>query len=499
MIKRRRFLQVLGGTLAGLSAPSLLRQKAFDAIGAAHALPANTPSYFIEINLRDQWDHGHVFVAPSLATFGNLIRGETGRRCALFFQPEELAARPNNVFLTPQSMELDPHLDNIALIETCELSVGAIHGHEAANALRSPGRSYNASGKLPMFNNDRPSNFPQGCEEFYSTTPTPASLHNYTQKMLDPSLRNGIAFKGISRSIHTAYHFGAGLPGAELDRIQSQGQLLGAFPDRVEDFNILPTPAEADAVTRLLNRVDQSFLRRRRYTTAAVDAHLANLTEAQRLLYAGEPRVFQLPLTEEERAYWSADVPDQACNPAEVKAQIWEQIAYAFKIITSGVSRTVALEFDYVDVHDQRTVDQMRVMTTQVVLPLRRLIDSLKAAGIWDSTLIAIYTTDGGRAPAAGSQGNEGKNSILLAGGMIRGGYYGDIGVDGPDSDGHRYKYAAPNIVDGTPATFVTDTSERLAGKHVWRTVMKALGVEDELASSFPDVSDAQVLDWLLV
>ena len=53
-LPRRRFLQVLGGTLAGLSAPSLLRQKAFDAIGAAHALPANTPSYFIEINLRDQ-------------------------------------------------------------------------------------------------------------------------------------------------------------------------------------------------------------------------------------------------------------------------------------------------------------------------------------------------------------------------------------------------------------------------------------------------------------
>jgi hypothetical protein len=498
-LKRRRFLQVLGAALAAPSIPSILRHRAFDSIGAAHALPPLTPTYFLEVNLRDQWDHGHVFVAPSLATFNDLRRGETSRRCALFFTPDQLAARDRRVFLTPQSMELEPHLDNIALIDCCELSVGAIHGHESANALRSPGRSYSsAGGKLPMFNNERPSNFPQGCEEFYSSTPTPASLHNYAQKQLDPALRNGFTFKGISRSIHTAYHFGAGLPGAELDRIQSKGQLLSAFPDRVEDFNILPTAEEADAVARILNRVDSGFLQRRNFTAAATDGHLSNLTEAQRLLYAGEPRVFHLPLTAEETAYWSAGVPNQACNPNDVKAQIWEQMAFAFKVLTSEVTRTVALEFDYVDVHDQRTPGQMETMTRQVVLPLRRMIDSLKAAGIWEQTLIAVYTTDGSRAPAAGSQGNEGKNSVLLAGGMIRGGYYGDVGVAGPDGDGHRYSYAAPRIEDGTPGSFVTDNSQRLQGKHVWRTVARALGIDDGLAGSFPDAADGRVLDWLL-
>lgn len=498
-VRRRRFLQVLGAVLAAPYVEPLLRKKAFDSLGAAYALEANTPTYLLEINLRDQWDHGHVFVAPSLATFGNLIRGETGRKAALFFTPDQLAARPSNVYLTPQSMELDPHLADIALIETCELSVGAIHGHESANALRSPGRGYSAGGgRLPMFNNERPSNFPQGCEEFYSSTPTPASLHNYAQKQLEPGLKNGIAFKGISRSIHTAYHFGAELPGAELDRVQSQAQLLSSFPSTVEDFNILPTAEEADAITKVLNRVDQKFLARRKFTPAATDTHISNLTESQRLLYAGAPRVFDLQLTPEEVATWSAGVPDQAANPGDVKAQIWEQVAYATKILTNGATRSVALEFDYVDVHDMRTEGQMATMTAQVVLPLRRAIDAFKAAGIWDRTLIAIYTTDGGRGVAAGSQGNEGKNAALLAGGMIRGGYYGDIGVDGADGDGHRYKYAPPNIADGSRGAFSTSNSGRLEGKHVWRTVARALAIDDGLAGSFPDVADAQVLDWLL-
>lgn len=498
-VKRRRFMQALGAVLAAPYVEPLLRRKAFDAIGEAHAVEANTPTYLLEINLRDQWDHGHLFVAPSLATAGGLIRGESGRKLAMFFTPDQLSARANNIYLTPQSMELEPHLNDIALVETCELSMGAIHGHEAANALRSPGRDYSSSGgKLPMFNNELPSNFPQGCEEFYSSTPTPASLHNYVQKSLTLGLKNGVAFKGISRSIHTAYHFGAGLPGAELDRIQSVAQLHASFPATVEDFNILPTPEEADAITRLLNRVDQRFLQRRKFTPAARDTHVSNLTESQRLLYAGEPRVFDLPLTPDEIAQWSADVPDQSANPSDVKAQIWEQVGLATKILTNGATRSVALEFDYVDVHDSRSAGQMATMTAQVVLPLRRAIDAFKAAGIWDRTLIAVYTTDGGRAPAAGSSGNEGKNSALLAGGMIKGGYYGDIGVDGADSDGHRYKYAPPNVSDGSRGAFSTTNDGRLEGKHVWRTVARALAIDDGLASSFPDVADAQVLSWLL-
>jgi arylsulfatase A-like enzyme len=85
------------------------------------------------------------------------------------------------------------------------------------------------------------------------------------------------------------------------------------------------------------------------------------------------------------------------------------------------------------------------------VLPLVRLIESLKAAGLYENTLIAIYTLDGGRAPAANSSGGEGKSGLMLAGGMIQGGYYGDVGIAGDDGDGHVYSYSAPDPATGAP------------------------------------------------
>jgi glutamate dehydrogenase len=42
----------------------------------------------------------------------------------------------------------------------------------------------------------------------------------------------------------------------------------------------------------------------------------------------------------------------------------------------------------------------MDVLTLQTVHPLTRLIESLKAAGLYENTLIAIYTLDSGRSPA---------------------------------------------------------------------------------------------------
>lgn len=38
----------------------------------------------------------------------------------------------------------------------------------------------------------------------------------------------------------------------------------------------------------------------------------------------------------------------------------------------------------------------------------------------------------------------------------------------------------------------------RVAGKHVWRTMMKALNVLDELCERFPDVAGAAPLPFLL-
>lgn len=499
--RRRQFLKWMGAALAAPVVAPAFRYACNEAIGGtAHALDVEGArgTNFIEINLRDQWDHGQLFVAPSLATHTDLRRGENGRRAALFFRPEEMTPGPNRIYLTPQSLALQPHLDTIAMVDCCELSVGSIHGHESANALRSPGRTYESkAGYSPMYENDPVSNFPQGCERFFSATPTPASLHNYVQKQLDPSLRNGFVFKGISRSIHTAYHYAAGLPGAELDRIRSREALFDTFPETVQDLNLLPTPEEAELFSRVLGHVDSRFLARRA-AEGALRNHESNVEAARDLLYSGATRVVSVPLTEEETAYWSEGVPDQAASSSQVKAQIWEQAAWAFKVISGGMTRTASLEFDYVDVHDTRSVGQMETMTLQASLTLARLIESFKLAGMWDNTVIAIYTTDGSRAPAANSSGNEGKNTIILAGGMVQGGYYGDVSVAGDDGDGHRYAYHAPDPDTGAPLPGVTGDEGRVPGSAVWRTVMRALGVPDTVCEAFPDTAGVRPLSFML-
>ena len=82
-MKRRRFLKMLGAAVASPAIPAALK---FDAmslvVGEAHAqeLTDSAPTYFVEINLRDQWDFGHVFVSPGLATHADLRRGTNGTR-----------------------------------------------------------------------------------------------------------------------------------------------------------------------------------------------------------------------------------------------------------------------------------------------------------------------------------------------------------------------------------------------------------------------------------
>ncbi|MEZ4460822.1 MAG: hypothetical protein R3E66_14040 [bacterium] len=494
--RRRRFLKLLGAALASPAIPVSLRTDAMSIVmGEAYAqTAANGPTYFMEINLRDQWDFGHVFVSPSLATNPNLRRGPSGSRAALFYN--NVSQQPRNFYLTEDSMELAPHLDNIAACETFELSMGRIHGHEAANCTRSPGRGYSGgAGREAMYANE-PNYSEQGNEPHFTSTPTPASLHNYWQKQLDDKpARNGVTFKGISR-FHNVYHYGAGLPGAELDRRQSVQELLDAFPDEVRDLNVLASPEEAATLSKLLKSLDRRFFQKYGYSTGAVDRHDANLNEVQSLLYSGQTQLISLPLTDVEREYWSNGVPPQVGQT--IKANIWEQCAYGFKLLSGGMARTYSVEFDYVDVHDQRTEDQMRVMARQTVLPLVRLIESFKAAGMWDKTLLAVYSLDGGRSPAAASYGNEGKNTVILAGGMIEGGYYGDISVAGDNGDGHTYRYHVPDASTGALGAAVTDNSSRLPGATIWRTVNKALGIPVDVYGQFPDVAGHPELNFML-
>jgi uncharacterized protein (DUF1501 family) len=182
------------------------------------------------------------------------------------------------------------------------------------------------------------------------------------------------------------------------------------------------------------------------------------------------------------------------------RAQIWEQVAWAFKLVSNDLCRTVAIEFDYVDVHDQRQESQVRVQAKQISLPLARLITKLKEAGIYERTVIAVYTADGSRAPSANSSGDQGKNTIILAGGMVRGGYYGDISVASDKEDGHEYGYHMPDLTTGSrvgTAAVGYDNGGRVPGSAVWRTVTRALKIPDSYLQ-FPDVKDARPLPFML-
>ncbi|MCU0698095.1 MAG: DUF1501 domain-containing protein [Myxococcaceae bacterium] len=447
-------------------------------------------TYVIELCLRDQLDFGHVMVAPSLARDSNLIRGPTGRRAALFFQQAQLIEAMPNVFLTPQSAVLRPHLDTIAMMELGELTYGPVHGHEAGNPLRSPGRSLQSgNGRLAMWNGEPGQSNGEGVT--YSRTPTLVALHNAWQKQQHPGTRNGVVIKGTQRS-NAIYHFGAGVVGAEPDRFQTVAALLRAFPDSTQQRSIISSPAEADAIRSGLLARDRRVLQRR-----AIDPsnHETQVQEARNLIYR-PPSVFSLALTPQERAAWSAGVP---ARYGRTTIDVWEQAAYAFKLVANDVVRSVALEVDIGDIHGERTEAQMRDQTAIVVLPLLRLIENLKAANLYDRTLIVISTADGGRSPASGSSGDEGKNGVILAGGMIRGGYYGDIQNAGRDGDGHRYRYHMPDLATGAPiADGTTGNDRRVPAAPLYRTMAKALSMPDSLLGQFTDVAQARPLPWML-
>ncbi len=509
-VARRRFLRLLGVALAAPAISPALRFAANEiAGGVAHAqeMDAASGTIFIEVDLRDQWDHMHVMVPPGIATHGRIVRGDTGDGITMFAQPDELRRTSSGVYLTADSYELEPYLDTIAQIDHCEASRGPIHGHEAGNPIRSPGRDEERrGGMMPMGEND-PASGTGGNVVYYASTPTPATLHNYVQKGLDPALRNGIAFKGISRSVHTVYHFGAGLPGSELDRIRSRSQLESTFPSFVDDPNIVPSAEEAESLRRILGRLDERQLRRRGYGEGAIVSHQSEIDEMRGVIHLREPRVLSIPLTPEERDYWGNGVPNQTCTrddresyecgEGQVKAQIWEQFAYAFKLVASNVTRTVALEFDYMDLHGFRPERAVRTQAAQISRPLARLIRRLIDAGLYDRTVIAVYTADGSRSPRAGSYGNDGKNTLILAGGGIRGGYWGDIRLS-DDGARNRFSYHPPDPETGAPTGSFGGTDGRLDSARVWRTVARAAGIPDSLCDTFPEVAGRRPLGFVL-
>lgn len=478
--------------LQGLAASSVLTNAGLSKAAFGQTPPEKT--YVIELCMRDQLDFGHIMVAPSLARATNLRRGENGRACALFFAQNELTQRPGDIFLTPQSSLLAPHVDSVAMVELCELTYGPVHGHEAGNPVRSPGRSYTAgSGRMPMWNGEPGQMNGEG--PTYSNTPTLVSLHNAWLRTQFSDRQNGLVMKGSDRP-HAIYHFGAGLPGSELTRFQTVNALLSAFPNRTSDSNTLKSAALADALRDTVGKVDRRALSSRGVSAGVALNHATQLADARNLLYRGAPKVFSLPLTAAERAYWSAGIPSKY---GRTTIDVWEQAAYAFKLVSNDVVQSVAMEVDIGDVHGERTAAQMRDNTAVMVLPLVRLIESLKLAGLYDRTLIILSTADGGRAPAAASSGDEGKNGVLLAGGMIRGGYYGDIKPGAVDGNGQKYVYHAPDEATGAPIAAGTEGNDRrLSAARLWRTLAKALRISDAFAGQFADVSGAAPLQWLL-
>ena len=220
-LSRRRLLSALAASPFAMTYGNDGLTKLADMLfGSSVAYAAPNPiKYFIEINLRDQWDFMHFMVPPGIATHNGLIRGTNGVKgeeplCGLFQDNRTLISGGNGFYLTDDSKEIQPWLPQIAAVETIELCIGTIHGHEAANALRSPGRAYRKEGsKTAMWLGDDGNQQDAGGDEFlYSSSPTPAMVHLNLARQMNMNARAvALKFLGRSDKKHTVYHHAAGL------------------------------------------------------------------------------------------------------------------------------------------------------------------------------------------------------------------------------------------------------------------------------------------------
>lgn len=473
--------------------------------GTAYAAAASTPvKYFIEINLRDQWDFMHFIVPPGLATNSNLKRAESGevgkeenRLLALYQDPKTLTKGANNIYLTDDSKEILPHVGNIAAVETIELCIGGIHGHEAANGMRSPGRGYKEGpGKKAMWLGDDANQTDAGGDEFfYSSSPTPALVHLNVARQLNATARAvALKFLGRADKKHSVYHFPADLSDNGFLRVQSREQLIQGFA-QAKPVDPLSS-SEATIVGQLLKQLDASYLKQMKYTGDSIMSH----EEHQNSFLARTAKglqVLDLTLSAEEKEYWSKNVPPESSTAPRM--HLWEQCAMASKLIAADAVTTVAMEFSFDDLHGGRPKKEVTAQGKIVGMCLARLIADLKAKNLWDDTMIFINTTDGGREPYVDSYGDKGKNSMILAGGRVQGGYYGDIRVAKTDGNVHTYSYHVPEIATGRAvAQGSTDNNGRISNAVAYRTIMQAMGAPASIYQGLPDVGKGDALGFML-
>ncbi|SMF57072.1 hypothetical protein [Pseudobacteriovorax antillogorgiicola] len=498
-IERRSFIKNMSLLLGSAAVPSGVLSDALGLIGeTAQAQSAEKDILFLEVNFRDQWDFGHAFVSPSIAqSYANLSKdGDDG--LALFSAPEKFG----NLYLTAESMPLREHADSVAVLETCELVIGGIHGHEASNATRSPGRSsQGGAGRKDMATVDkRPGGRVGGNEVHYSSSPTPAILHNYMSRQKNPQLANGVILRSSIRSnIHTYYHFEANLANAQMDRFFNRDSFLKFFADQsMPPSGIFGTYREG--LMEILKKVDQGFAKDLQLASQESQNHFKAID-----LIAGKQAtdLRQLQLSPDERSYWTDGIPGQlqcdenvamnTCSEASGTMNLGEMFGYVDKLFKSGQVKTASIDFDHNDIHTARGEHVLRTQGIQSAVPLSRLISSLKAAGLYDRTLIAMYTLDGSRSPKRNSLGYDSKNGVILAGGMIKGGYYGDIKFDNQTVSYHRPNDQGIAISNGT-----SGRDQRVPGADIYRTVAKAMGVSNQVMSGIPDGAAGKTLSYLL-
>lgn len=468
----------------------------------AYAAP-KAVKYFIEINLRDQWDFMHFMVPPGLAKKNDLIRASKGVKgeevlCGLFQSPNTLKDVGNNIFLTNESIASKDVAPYMAMVETIEICIGSIHGHEAANALRSPGRTYKeGGGRTAMWLQDDGNQQDFGGDEaLYSSSPTPALVHLNLARQTNANAR-GIALKFLGRSDkkHTVYHHAAGLSDNGFQRIQSEAQLLKAF-ESSKPVDPL-TPAEVKAMTDLLKRFDANFLKRMKYTSAADQGHHEHQDSFLARTAKGSQGV-DLKISGEDRKFWGEETMPLEASSAP-RLHLWKQAMYATKLIENEAVSTIAMEFSFDDLHGPRPGELVKNQGAIIGNVVAKMVEALRANGKWDETLIMLNTTDGGRSPMVDSYGDSGKNSMCLIGPGIKGGYYGDIRVVGNDGNRHKYAYHKPDYKTGqTQANGAQDNSGRIPGAVAYRTILTAMGAPVEMYKKFPDVKEGEILSCML-
>lgn len=505
-IARRRFLQSITALWGAKLIDNTTRYGCLEHLlseSEAFAIASNEGEVlnFIEIGLRDQFDWSHAFVAPGLATDRSLRRGEEPGKVALFDHQDTLIQKPGQFYLTSDAQELEPHTKNIAVLDYCELASGEVHNHEGAGALRSPGRSpIKGPGRTPMWLHD-PVPRVEGNELHYSATPTPAIFHNHYLRSIFPWQRSGIILKGNAGGVTTVYHHTADLTGAAMPRIYTRENLRSEFSSAHNSGPELVYTHKSDLIN-LIKSVDKKFLERLNQHNQAVNHELA-LTNVERNLNTVQKTV-DLSLTSDELAYWQANIDKtdehNLIHETGGPLPLWEQMSYAAKLIGNGILKSVSIEFRYTDYHGLRTPQQIKSQASMLAGPLSRLIIYLKEKEMFDNTLIAIYNVDGSRAPTPISQGDEGKSGVILVGGKVKGGYYGDMKVRNYDENNKAiFQYHMADPQTGEASSLGTINNDmRTSGASVWKTIAKLSGIPENLIANYSDVKEDPYLNFLL-